>query len=168
MSDSVLNTEQKLAVSELINREANLLDRREWDDWLDLYTEDAVFWAPSWKDEEETVDQPETQLNLLFLEGRGKLEDRVFRIESRDSYASLPLDRTVHLVGNVTIEKTSEEEITVFASCLIHSFGKHGSKTNGCLYDYVLRRDGDGLKIARKKVTLIDDRIAGPIDVYHL
>ena len=29
-------------VTDLIYREATLLDRRRWDDWIDLYTEDAV------------------------------------------------------------------------------------------------------------------------------
>ena len=28
---------------------------------------------------------------MVFLEGKGRLEDRVFRIETEDSYASMPL-----------------------------------------------------------------------------
>ena len=36
---------------ELLYREALLLDRGEWDEWLDLYLPDALFWMPSWRDE---------------------------------------------------------------------------------------------------------------------
>ena len=156
-------------MAELIQWEATLLDRRRWDAWIDLYTEDAVYWVPSWANEEETTSDPETQLNLIYMRDRGGLEDRIFRIESRDSYASLPLDRTVHVVGNVLVEKVDGDEITAFANCLIHSYGKKGAQTRASLYDFTLRRQADGnLKITRKKITFIDDRLEGPVDVYHL
>ena len=159
----------KREVAELIYREATLLDRHKWDDWIDLYTEDAVYWVPTWANEEETVTEPETQLNLIYLRNRGGLEDRVFRIESRDSYASVPLDRTVHVVGNVLVEEIDGDEVVAFANCLVHSYGKKGAQNRASLYDYTLRRDdGGALRIARKKITLIDDRLEGPIDVYHL
>ncbi len=158
----------KRDVAELIQWEATLLDRRRWADWIDLYTEDAVYWVPSWANEEETTDDPDTQLNLIYLRNRGGLEDRVFRIESRDSYASMPLDRTVHVVGNILIEKIDGHEITALANCLIHTYGKKGGMTRASLYDFVIRRVGDKFKIARKKITFIDDRLEGPVDVYHL
>ncbi len=155
------------AVTDLISREAKLLDRREWEDWLDLYTKDAVFWAPSWSDEENIIEEPQTQLNLLFLEGRGKLEDRVFRIETGDSYASMPLDRTVHVVGNITVDAVKGDEIEASGNAIVHSYGRHGRQTSGNMYEFLLVLDGDTLKIKRKKIILIDDAVAGPIDIYH-
>jgi 3-phenylpropionate/cinnamic acid dioxygenase small subunit len=145
-----------------------LLDRRRWEDWLALYTEDAVYWVPSWASEEETTNDPNTQLNLIYLRNRGGLEDRVFRIESRDSYASVPLDRTVHVVGNVLVERVNGNEVEATANCLVHTWGKRGAQTRGGMYDFTLRRMGGDLKISRKKITFIDDRLEGPIDVYHL
>jgi benzoate/toluate 1,2-dioxygenase subunit beta len=155
-------------VTNLIYREAMLLDRRRWDEWIDLYTEDAIYWVPAWANEEETTDDPDTQLNLIYLRNRGGLEDRVFRIETRDSYASHPLDRTVHVVSNVLVEKVDGDLVEATANCLVHSFGKKGSLTRGGMYDYVLTRQNGELKISRKKTVFIDDRLEGPIDVYHL
>ncbi len=155
-------------VSDLINWESTLLDRRRWEEWIALYTEDAVYWVPSWANEEETTDDPDTQLNLIYLRNRGGLEDRVFRIESRDSYASMPLDRTVHVVGNILIDSIDGEEITALASCLIHTYGRKGGMTRASRYDFTLRRVDGALKIARKKITFIDDRLEGPVDVYHI
>lgn len=155
-------------VTNLIYRESTLLDRREWDDWIDLYTEDAVYWVPSWANEEETIEDPELQLNLIYLRNRGGLEDRVFRIESRDSYASVPLDRTVHVVGNVLVGAEKDGIVEATANCIIHTYGKKGGLTRASLYDFTFRRDGEALKISRKKITFIDDRLEGPIDVYHL
>ena len=48
------------------------------------------------------------------------------------------------------------------------TYGKKGRMTRGGLYDYSLRRVGVALKIARKKIVFIDDRLEGPIDVYHM
>lgn len=155
-------------VTDLIYRESTLLDRRQWDDWIDMYTEDAVYWVPSWASEEETITDPELQLNLIYLRNRGGLEDRVFRIETKDSYASVPLDRTVHVVGNVLVDTVKGDEVLATANCLIHVYGKKGAHTRGSLYDFTLRRENGGLKISRKKITFIDDRLEGPIDVYHL
>ena len=155
-------------VTKLIYQEATLLDRREWDDWIDLYTEDAVYWVPSWANEEETTDDPELQLNLIYLRNRGGLEDRVFRIESRDSYASVPLDRTVHVVGNVLVGGEKGDEVEATANCIIHTYGKKGGLTRASLYDFKMRRENGELKIMHKKITFIDDRLEGPIDVYHL
>jgi 3-phenylpropionate/cinnamic acid dioxygenase small subunit len=161
-------TDLHAEVTRLAYREAMLLDRRRWDDWIDMFTEDAVYWVPAWKNEEETTDDPDGQLNLIYLRDRGGLEDRVFRIETRDSYASVPLDRTVHVVSNVLIESERGDEIEATANCLVHTYGKKGSLTRGGLYDYTLRRVDGALKIARKKITFIDDRLEGPIDVYHM
>ena len=41
------------AVRDLLYLEADLLDRREWERWADLYTEDCVYWVPSWATEDE-------------------------------------------------------------------------------------------------------------------
>jgi 3-phenylpropionate/cinnamic acid dioxygenase small subunit len=158
----------KRDVAELIYWEATLLDRHRWDEWIALYTEDAIYWVPSWANEEETTTDPDLHLNLIYFRDRGGLEDRVFRIESRDSYASLPVDRTVHVVGNVLVEKVDGDEVCAFANCLIHSFGKKGGITRASLYDYTLRKTDDGLRIAKKKITFIDDRLEGAVDVYHL
>ena len=164
----VLESDLRREVTELVYREAMLLDRRRWDDWIDLYTEDAVFWVPAWSSEETTTDDPDTQLNLIYLSNRGGLEDRVFRIESRDSYASYPMDRTVHVVSNVLVEKAAGDAVEATANCLVHSYGKKGAQTRGGMYDFSLRRVDGALRIARKKITFIDDKLEGAIDIYHL
>jgi len=152
----------------LVYTEAMRLDEKRWAAWLELYTEDAVFWMPSWKSEYETTADPEYELNLIYLKGRAGLEDRVFRIESGDSVASVPLDRTTHLVGNVLVTGGAGAELHAAASWIVHTYSQRGSATRSGRYDYVLRRGPDGLRIAFKKITMIDDRLIGPVDVYHV
>ena len=65
-----------------------------WDDWLALYTEDAEFWVPTWRDEHQLTEDPARELSFIYLQGRALLAERVFRITSGRSAASTPLPRT--------------------------------------------------------------------------
>ena len=76
-------------------------------------------------------------------------------------HASVPLDRTVHVVGNVLVAGEMEEEVEATANCIIHTYGKKGGLTRASLYDFRMRRENDELKITRKKITFIDDRLEG-------
>ena len=163
-----MSPDDKQNAIDLVISEAAYLDEKNWDAWLALYTEDSEYWIPSWDDEFTVTTDPDTQLSLIYYGSRSGLEDRVFRIETRDSYASFPLDRTVHVVSNVLIEKADGDDIEATANCLVHSYGKKGGLTRGGMYDFTLTRINGDLKISRKKIVFIDDRLEGPIDVYHL
>ena len=164
-----LNTAaQRDRIKDLIYREASLLDEKKWHEWLDLYAEDTVFWMPAWTSEYETTSDPELGFNLLYLKGRASLEDRVFRIESGDSFASVPMARTTHLVGNLLFRSAGEAAIEVRASWIVHSYGIHGGITRSGSYEYRLREEAGALKIVRKKITMIDDKLVGPVDIFHI
>ena len=55
------------AGTELLYREAALLDRQQWDDWLALYLQDCVFWVPSWTSETTVTRDPETEVSPVQL-----------------------------------------------------------------------------------------------------
>lgn len=154
--------------AELIYREAMLLDERKWHDWLALYADDAVFWMPSWANESETTTDPELELNLIYLKGHAHLEDRVFRLETNDSFASVPMARTVHVVGNVLVTGNEGGIVTTRASWLVHTYDASGGLTRGGSYEHRLREEGGVLKIAAKKIVMIDDKLVGPVDFYHV
>ena len=51
------------AVAEFLYREAHLLDARKFSDWLELFCEDAVFWAPAVGMDGEYTTDPEVSLD---------------------------------------------------------------------------------------------------------
>lgn len=156
------------AVGDLVNREAMLIDDKRFEEWLELYTEDCLVWMPAWQSESELTDDPHGALNLLYLTPRTRLEDRIFRLESGDSFASTPMDRTVHIVSNVAITAERDTEVEARAHWIVHSYGTHGGITRGGRYEYLLRRDGDTLRIAKKKIVMINDKLVGAVDIYHI
>ncbi|MFM9969774.1 MAG: aromatic-ring-hydroxylating dioxygenase subunit beta [Burkholderiales bacterium] len=154
-------------VARLIAREAYCLDRKLWREWLTLYAEDAEFWAPAWASEEALTNDPGNELSMIYIRGRAGLEDRVYRIEARDSLATAPMDRTAHVVGSILVHSAGEQ-IIASASWITHIYGIHGVATLGGYSDYSLRRVASELRIAKKRVVLIDDRLEVPVDIYHL
>ena len=69
-------------VRDLIFLEADLLDRQKWDDWLDLYMDDCIYWVPSWLTEDELGSDPEMQVNMIYIVGKPGLAARLERISS--------------------------------------------------------------------------------------
>ena len=154
--------------ADLLYREAWHLDNREWEAWLALYTDDAVFWAPAIAGDEGFSEDPDNDVSLIYLDRPG-LEARIFRIEGRDSFANAPLPHTAHVVSNVHVTGTLGAEIEVSATWLVNSFRRVESPIlRAGRYAYTLRRNKAGLTIARKTVYVLDDRIVGPIDIFNI
>ncbi len=156
-------------VRELLAREADLLDRRRWREWLELYLDDCVYWVPSWIDEETTGEDPELQVNMVYIVGKAGLEGRILRIDSGEAYAASPASRTSHLVESVRIVGQDAEGLDVSAKFLVLSVdSRWGKQLRGGWYDYRLARANGDLRIARKKITLLEDVIDGAVDIHQI
>jgi benzoate/toluate 1,2-dioxygenase beta subunit len=157
-------------VASLLAQEALMLDEQRWRDWLALHTEDMVYWVPAWQSDFKLTDDPKLQLSLMYSESRLGLEERVFRIESEDSFASMPPDRTTHITSNILVTKADGafDHIEASATWMVHSYGVHGAATRGGRYLYTLRRVDGRLLIAKKTTILIDEKLEGPVDFYHI
>tara|TARA_Y100001934_G_scaffold103857_1_gene127692 strand:+ start:2245 stop:2745 length:501 start_codon:yes stop_codon:yes gene_type:complete len=166
MSDKI---EMLNKIEDLIFLEADLLDRKQWQDWLDLYTSDCVIWVPSWDSEEQLVEDPELSVNMMYLVGKPALEARVHRITSVDAYASLPLARTMHSVTNIRLVEETSTLFKVVAKWIVLCLDpRRGKIWRGGWYDYSLEKCQKGLHIQAKKITLMEDVIDGTVDIYQL
>lgn len=152
---------------ELLFREALLIDTRRYDEWLAMFTPDIEFWMPAWRNETETTTDPDRELSLIYYKGRRNLEDRVLRLTSGLSVASLPLPRVVHQVTNVLVLEANESTASISAAFTCHRFDVRMNRTD-CFfgrYEYRLVRQGDTWLIARKKITLLNDTIPTVVDI---
>lgn len=154
----------------LIYREAYLLDMRRFDEWLALYRDDAEYTIPAWLDETTLATDPDRELFLIHFRDKTGLEDRIYRINTRDSYASTPMPRSAHVIGNVLILSATAAEIEAACSWTVHQYAdRKGPRIHGGRYEYRLKREPSGeLKIARKLITFLNDRVDIPLDVYNV
>jgi 3-phenylpropionate/cinnamic acid dioxygenase small subunit len=157
--------------AELIYREAAYLDEKSWDKWLALYTEDAEFWLPAWNVGANPTSDPQSQLSLIYYNSRAGLEDRIWRIRSGKSLASDPLIRTCHMITNLRLTDTASEGRSSVNShwqvCVYRPAQRQASTYFG-FYEHLLRREPDGLRIAGKKIILLNDEIETALDINHV
>lgn len=155
-------------IAAFLYREARLLDDEQWDDWLECYHPDSRFWMPSWDDDGTLVTDPQREISLIYYPTRQGLEDRVFRIKTERSSATIPDTRTSHNIAN--IEVVSEEGDTVTVRFNWNTLS-HRYKTDFAYFGmsrYVIDFSGDQPRILDKYVVLKNDYINQVIDVYHI
>ena len=156
----------------LLYREADYLDRRRWEEWLGLYTEDAVFWLPAWKGEDAPTENPETEVSLIYYAGRVRLEERVWRAKSGLSAASVPLSRTVHAITNVVVAEVTATTAALRSNWTVHQYNPKRKKQDVFFgfYEHDLRLvpGSADWHISKKKITLLNDYIPAVLDFYSV
>ncbi|HEY0294713.1 MAG TPA: aromatic-ring-hydroxylating dioxygenase subunit beta [Bordetella sp.] len=82
-----------------IYQEARLIDEQKFEDWLDLYDDDAWYWMPL------THGQPDARLHTsLMHENKLLLRVRVERLAGQRTFSQQPKSRCHHLLQTPFVE----------------------------------------------------------------
>lgn len=157
---------RRASVEALLFLEAELVDAREWDAWLDLFSESAEYWIPAWDSENEHTSDPNSQVSLIYYSSRAGLEDRVFRLRTGLSSASTPFPRTLHQVSNVRASFREDGRVDVKANWQALSFRLGETRSFFGTYEYLLGPNGRGWKILKKKIVVMNALIPTVLDIY--
>ena len=156
------------AVSQFLYREARFLDDEEWDNWLTCYAPSASFWMPAWDDFDKLTEDPQSEISLIYYPDRQGLEDRVFRIKTERSSATMPDTRTCHNIANVEIVAVAGNQATVRFNWNTLSFRYKTNYSYFGMSRYIIDFSGDAPQILSKCVVLNNDYINQVIDIYHI
>lgn len=148
--------------------EARALDDRDWDTWLTFYAPDVRFWMPAWDDDDCLVENPQTDISLIYYPSRSGLEDRVFRIKTERSSASTPEPRTLHNISNIEISAQVDGIVDLRFNWLTLSYRYKTIDNYFGVSFYTIDATGDRPLIKAKKVVLKNDYIHHVIDIYHI
>lgn len=163
-----MTTVSKERVCDFLYRESRLLDDEQWEEWLECYDPSAAFWMPAWDDDDTLVSNPQQEISLIYYPNRQGLEDRIFRIKTERSSATMPNTRTSHNISNVEIE--SEERGVCTVRFNWHTLS-HRYKTDYSYFGmsrYVIDFREEQPRIMNKYVVLKNDYIHQVIDIYHI
>jgi 3-phenylpropionate/cinnamic acid dioxygenase small subunit len=146
-------------IEEFLYHEADLLDDRQFEAWLDLLTDDIRYWMPMRRnvkfDDQESENTRERQDMNWFDEGKETLTQRVRQILTGVHWAEEPLSRVSHMVSNIRLLQATSEEAQVKCRFLIYR-NRQQDETDffvGKREDTLRKVDG-AWKIARRKVIL--------------
>ncbi|MFK8331209.1 benzoate 1,2-dioxygenase small subunit [Pseudomonas sp. BJa5] len=155
-------------VRDFLYEEARYLDDSQWDSWLECYAADATFWMPAWDDNDQLTEDPQREISLIWYGNRGGLEDRVFRIKTERSSATMPDTRTSHNISNIELLEQNDGVCKVRFNWHTLSFRYKTVDSHFGTSFYTLDVRGERPLIKAKKVVLKNDYVRQVIDVYHI
>ncbi len=159
-----LSLEAIREVEQFIYHEARLLDERRWQEWLDLWTEEGMYWIPHSYDQ----DSPYEHISLCW-ENKLLRELRIRRLENHRNWSQQPITQSGRVLGNLMIDGTDPEGYLVVRSSF-HAMewrGKDPVYRVGSLIHKLQAQEGGGWKLRMKQVNLVDrDAVHGAIQVY--
>ncbi len=136
---------------QFLYHEARLLDTHQYEAWLELFAPDATYWLPLEADQKDGL-----ETSSIIHDDRTLLEIRVKQYRHARAHARLPLARTVHQVGNVSILSDTAQEVRVASTLTVVEFRNEKQRLYGALVEHRLRRSGDTFRIAHKRVDLVN------------
>ena len=140
-----------MSPEQFLFHEARLLDTQQYEAWLELFTEDAVYWLPLERDQKDGV-----ETSSLIHDDRTLLGLRVNQARHPRAHARLPLARTVHTVSNVVPLGEANGELRIGSNLTVVEFRNEKQRLYGALVEHRLRRKGDTFEIAHKRVDLVN------------
>jgi 3-phenylpropionate/cinnamic acid dioxygenase small subunit len=150
-------------VADLFYREADLLDERRYEQWLELLTDDIVYWMPMrknvpWEDRDKDI-TAEDDVSWM-QDDKPTLAKRVRQLMTGIHWAEEPLSRVSHLITNIRIADgvcDVAEGATLAVKCRFFVYRNRLETETDMLVgqrEDSLRREGGGLKIARRKIII--------------
>ncbi|MFT3804487.1 MAG: aromatic-ring-hydroxylating dioxygenase subunit beta [Burkholderiaceae bacterium] len=142
-------------VTQFIYREARLQDEHQYDEWEALWTDDAVYWVPANGDD---ID-PEKKMSIVY-DNRSRIALRIRQYHTGKRFSQTPQSRLRRLVSNVEVLADDGREIRAAANAMVFESQTRGDVLWASRNEYTLRRDGDRLRMALKKVMLVNNHTA--------
>ena len=142
-------------VEQFLYHEARLLDSGQLEAWLELFTEDATYWLPLERDQKDAI-----ETSSIAYDDRTLLGLRVKQARHPRAHARLPLARTVHQIGNISIVNETEDLVIVASTLTLVEYRNEKQRVWGALVEHRLRRETRGepptFRIAHKRVDLVN------------
>ena len=165
-AEQIETSEQRTVSVELISeiqqflyREARLLDGEHLHEWLELLTEDIHYWVPGVQARYRNDDARFSAKRMAFFDDDLEyLKIRVARAKQPSAWAEDPPTRHFHMVSNIEVETTDNpREWTVHSLILSnrHRTEDDEMEMKARRVDLIRRDENGALKLARRKVTLL-------------
>ncbi|MBC5785312.1 aromatic-ring-hydroxylating dioxygenase subunit beta [Ramlibacter sp. USB13] len=138
-------------VEQFLYRQAELLDGKHWQAFIDLFDEQGVYWMPVTPEQVEWEGSPS-----IFAEDRRMMEIRKGRVNHPNAWSQAPDWETSHLVSHVMLESAGDE-IVVRSRFHMMELRRDEIRHFGGRYRHTLVRDAQGqLRIRLQRVDLFN------------
>jgi 3-phenylpropionate/cinnamic acid dioxygenase small subunit len=144
-------------VEAFLFRQAEMLDGKSWQGFIDLFAPDGVYWMPASPEQTTWEGVPS-----IFAEDRNLMTVRMKRLTHPHAWSQAPMWGTSHLVGNVVVEKDDGDEIVARSRFHMMEFRRDASRHFAGSYRHHLRRTPEGLRLRLQRVDMVNGQ--GPYE----
>jgi 3-phenylpropionate/cinnamic acid dioxygenase small subunit len=138
-------------VEQFLYLQSELLDQKLWDDVINLFAEDGVYWMPVTPDQTEWLDSPS-----IFAEDKHLMQVRAGRVTHPNAWSQAAQWGTSHVVGNVVIESATDDTVQVRSRFHVTELRRDALRHFAGTYKHTLRRVGDDFKIVLQRVDMLN------------
>ena len=147
------------ALIDLVYREARLIDEGRFEEWYDLFAEDAYYWVPL------THDQPDGDNHTsLAYEDKLLLRLRIERLRSPRAFSQQPPSRCLHVLQRPEVESMdapANRYVVRTAYLYVEARGEE-QQVYACTAFHTLAVADGALRIRIKRVNLLNCDAALP------
>jgi 3-phenylpropionate/cinnamic acid dioxygenase small subunit len=140
-------------------REAQLLDAKRFEEWNELFTDDAYYWVPLVPDQEDGINH-----TSHLYEDKLLRDLRIERLKSPRAYSQHPPSRCHHLLQTPTVETFDEAANRFVVRTEFHYSESQGDDMQffvGTCFHHLTMQEG-ALKMTLKRVNLLNCDAALP------
>lgn len=135
-----------------LNREAWLIDEARFNEWLELFSADCLYWVPVIPGGGD----PRTQISHAFDDCR-RLTDRVYWLRTGLAFSQIPQSRTRRIISNIEVHDEPDNSLRFIRSnFMVHEFRAGVAKVYAGWTGHVLSEGENGWEIRLKQANLID------------
>ncbi len=138
-------------VQVLLTQQAAMLDARQWDAWMNLFTEDGVYWMPAAPEQTDWASQPS-----IFAEDRLLMEIRAARLLHPNAWSQAAQWATHHLLGTTLIEAVQGESLSTYTPFQMMEVRRDKVRHFGGSYRHHLIKQQGQWKIRMQRVDLFN------------
>lgn len=135
----------------LLAQEARRLDEHRFDAWLELFSDDCLYWVPV----KPGAGDPRSTISHAF-DDRRRMSDRVFWLNTGLAYSQLPPSRTARCVSNVEVRDLTPTTRLVRSTFTTHEHRTTSPRVFSGWTAHVLTKTNDEWRIRVKQVNLLD------------
>ncbi len=151
-ADVGIGADPRRLLEDFLFMEARLMDTHRYEDWYQLWAEDALYWLPCNREDVE----PLRELSIIY-EGYAQIGERVRRLKGKFAHAQSPKSRIMRVLSNIEVETASDGEISGTSCFVLGDVRLNRQNVWFGRNHHTLVRTAEGLKIRRKKVVILNN-----------
>jgi len=141
---------------QFLYRQAALLDDRQWQEWIDLFTADGIYWMPPDASYKTWDGQP-----AIFAEDRNLMTVRMRRVLHPDAWSQKPLWGTNHVVSNVIVDKAAKNgDLVVRSRFHMMELRRDDVRHFAGQYTHQLKKTAKGYRIKLQRLDMTNAQAA--------